>query len=192
MDEANHSTPVDDDNEDFLEAVLQLPVAVLVAFRDGTIGHVNSHFAARTGWSEEDLRGKRIETLVPAWAAKRHDTYVREFFANPRTRSMGGPGSSVSIKCANGAFVPAEVGLAPCPQADCVAAFVAIHKRDRSTFWLFFAALLVVVLGIGMLVCAVRWPAYAAVLHRGESLVGMGLGYMAVLFSRSRKDPNQP
>jgi PAS domain S-box-containing protein len=100
-------------DESVLQSALdQNPDGIVIADRSGTILYVNSSLRAMTGFTEEELVGESIETLVPARVRGHHAELRGRFLTQPRPRPMG-QGLDLTAMRADGTEVPVEISLSP-------------------------------------------------------------------------------
>ena len=95
--------------KDLLEAA---PDAMVIVNRDGHIVLVNSQAVKLFGWSRDELLGQPIDLLVPQRFSARHPDHRRNFFTEPRTRSLGA-GLELHGLRKGGSEFPVEISLNP-------------------------------------------------------------------------------
>ena len=89
-----------------------MPDAIVIANRAGRIVLANTQAEELFGYRHGELGGKEIEVLLPQ---RLHDAHVRhrtDFFAQPRSRSMGA-GLELYGRRKDGNEIPVEISLSP-------------------------------------------------------------------------------
>jgi PAS domain S-box-containing protein len=92
--------------------VESIPDAVVVVDARGRIVQVNAHTEALFGYDRRELRGQRIELLVPERLRHEHVAQRRGYDEAPRTRAMGA-GKKLAARHRSGRDVPVEIMLSP-------------------------------------------------------------------------------
>jgi two-component system sensor kinase FixL len=85
---------------------------ILVTNDKGEITQINPSGEKMFGYSDGELIGKKIETLVPQRIAERHVKERTGFYKNPHPRSMG-MGMNLAGRRKDGTEFPVEVSLSP-------------------------------------------------------------------------------
>ncbi|MDH3688732.1 MAG: PAS domain S-box protein [Gammaproteobacteria bacterium] len=93
----------------FLESA---PDAMTIVSRTGEIQFVNAQAERLFGYSKEELRSMKVEALMPERFRTKHVDDRRDYFANPRVRSMGN-GMGLFALTKDGRELPIEVSLSP-------------------------------------------------------------------------------
>ncbi len=62
---------------------------VVVINRDSRILFINKRLEELTGFEKSEIIGKNLDILIPQNFHYKHDTYVNNYFNNPKRRSMG-------------------------------------------------------------------------------------------------------
>lgn len=88
------------------------PVAMLVIDLNGSVLHLNTAAEQLTGYSKEELIGKKIEILVPDGLMQKHAS-LRENFVKALARRPMGEGRHLSAQHKAGHLIPVEIGLNP-------------------------------------------------------------------------------
>jgi PAS domain S-box-containing protein len=118
----------------FRLALEAAPTGMILVDRNGCIALVNSQVEKLFGYARAELIGQPIEMLVPERFRKRHPDYRAGFFADSKTRSMGGGRDLYGLR-KDGSEVPIEIGLNPLrtPQNEFVlSSVVDITERKHS------------------------------------------------------------
>ncbi|TLV02427.1 sensor histidine kinase [Dyadobacter luticola] len=90
---------------------------IVVVKKSGTIVMVNPKAKELFGYSELDLIGKQIETLIPPRFAKNHAQHRNQYMEAPRARGMG-HATDLYAKRSDGSEFPVEVSLSPFQTSD--------------------------------------------------------------------------
>jgi PAS domain S-box-containing protein len=98
--------------ERYAELLDAAPDAMVVAGEDGTITLVNRQTELLFGYARTEMVGKSVDLLIPEPLRRGHARHVRDFFASPRTRSMGS-GLDLFGQRKDGTRIPIEVSLSP-------------------------------------------------------------------------------
>jgi PAS domain S-box-containing protein len=113
-----------------IEAMLSLmPDAAIVVDGAGTITHTNDALATLFGYSDDELLGRPIETLVPERFRAEHRTDRANYSKAPGTRAMGAGLPLFGRRC-DGTEFPVDISLAPFEAGDGRAIVAAV--RDIS------------------------------------------------------------
>lgn len=112
--------------------VEDVPDAVVVVDRDGTIVHVNGSVESVLGYRPAELRGAPIDKLLPPSARTVHHHHMAEYATAPRARRMG-VGLELRARRQDGSEIPVDVALVPIQGASgLTAAFVRdVSARRR-------------------------------------------------------------
>ncbi len=108
------------------QAILEAtPDAIIVADANGRIVTFNSQAEAMFGYARDELRGKRVETLIPERLRAAHEEHRARYMSNPVPRPMG-TGLDLYGRRADGTEFPADISLsvAPGPQGPLMVAVV--------------------------------------------------------------------
>ena len=100
--------------ETFRLSVEHSPAGKVLTDAEGKIILVNAQIESAFGYSRDELIGQSVETLVPSAVKRRHETFVRDFLADPQRRAMGEDREIFGQRKDGGVF-PIEVGLTPVP-----------------------------------------------------------------------------
>lgn len=88
------------------------PDGIVITDAQGVIRGANPRAAELFGYTQEELLGQTIESLMPERFRKRHGGHREEYQANPRTRRMG-LGQNLFGLRKDGTEFPADIMLKP-------------------------------------------------------------------------------
>jgi PAS domain S-box-containing protein len=117
----------------FRSIVEGAPNAMLVANREGRIVLVNRKTEELFGYTREELFIQSIEMLMPLRYREQHPAKVRNFFENPRNRSIDAKGDLYGQR-KDGSEFPLELGLAYIQEGEqtlALASVIEISKRKE-------------------------------------------------------------
>ncbi|MBI3822878.1 MAG: PAS domain S-box protein [Planctomycetes bacterium] len=100
-------------NKTLLDILESAPDAMVTIDGHGTIVLVNIQTEKMFGYDRTEMRGKKIEMLVPARYHKKHVQKRRGFFDEARTRPMGAAGLPLFGVRKDGREFPVEISLSP-------------------------------------------------------------------------------
>ncbi|SNY37232.1 hybrid sensor histidine kinase/response regulator [Paractinoplanes atraurantiacus] len=86
------------------------PDAMVGVTEDGTITLVNAQTEKLFGYARKELLGRNVDILVPERVRAAHPGQRARYFAEPRTRQLGG-GASLAAVRKDGSEFPAEISL---------------------------------------------------------------------------------
>jgi PAS domain S-box-containing protein len=126
--------------EQWFQTILDAaPDAMVGVASNGRIVLANNQTEAVFGYPRTALIGRPIELLVPNRWKEVHPEHRERYFANPRTRPMGGAVLELSGRRADGTEFPAEVSLSAIESDQGLIAIAAVRdvserKRVEATF----------------------------------------------------------
>ncbi|HET9332311.1 MAG TPA: response regulator [Gemmatimonadota bacterium] len=119
-----------EDTERFFRSVLELaPDGLMVVDEQGVIQVANVQCEALFGYTQAELIGRSVETLVPEDVRAGHAALREAFNRNPSTRSMGA-GRELQGQRKDGTLFAIEIGLSPLPGRNGSRAQTAVSIRD--------------------------------------------------------------
>lgn len=96
---------------DHLEAIFEYAtIGILITDEKGIITAVNPFALNEFGYTENELKGQKVEILIPSRYHERHSHYHDNFIASQNTRRMGINLEVYAIK-KDGTEIPVEIGL---------------------------------------------------------------------------------
>lgn len=98
--------------EKFRMVVESSPNGLIIVNADQIIVQVNPQAEKMFGYSRSQLVGQSINVLIPARYSHNHDSYFRNFMANPLVRAMGSGRDLYALR-QDGQEFPIEIGLTP-------------------------------------------------------------------------------
>lgn len=101
-------------------------IGVVIVDEDQQIILANSFAGKLFGYSPEDLRGEKLETLIPSDFREKHRTHQKDFYAHPVSRPMG-LGMDLFAVRKDGSEFPVEVSL-------------GTYKTESQTFTIAFVS----------------------------------------------------
>jgi PAS domain S-box-containing protein len=103
----------DQSSKTLLDILESAPDAMVTIDRRGTIVLVNAQTEKMFGYDRTEMRGKKIEMLVPARYHQKHVHDRRGYFESPRVRAMGAKGKPLFGVRKDGREFPVEISLSP-------------------------------------------------------------------------------
>ena len=110
--------------ESLLEAV---PVALVGMDQAGVIRFVNHQTESLFGYDRDDLVGQPIQTLVPEYLWEVYTEHREEYFADPRSRSMG-LDLQLSGRQQDGTELPVNISLSHLDAGDVLLVITAVRE----------------------------------------------------------------
>ena len=95
-----------------LRVLAESPDGLLLCDAEGRIVFANDSVASITGYPVEQLRGMRVDELVPDPVRERHADLRAGYRSSPHRRPMG-RGLVLSVQRSDGRLVPVEISLSP-------------------------------------------------------------------------------
>ena len=113
--------------ESLLEAV---PDALVGMDQGGVIRFVNHQTESLFGHDRDDLVGQPIQMLVPEYLWEVYSEHREEYFADPRSRSMG-LDLQLGGRHHDGSEVPVNISLSPLDTGDVLLVITAVREVSR-------------------------------------------------------------
>jgi PAS domain S-box-containing protein len=116
------------------QLVEAVPVGIIVAGEDGSIGLANEAAQSLFGYEAADLLGKSVDVLVPDDLRHLHQRHRLQFLARPQARVMGNEKDLSGVR-KDGSRFDAEIGLSPLmrgSRVSVVATVVDVSERRRA------------------------------------------------------------
>ncbi|MCA9412777.1 MAG: PAS domain S-box protein [Candidatus Omnitrophica bacterium] len=98
--------------ETFATVIQSSLFAVLIVDQEGCIRFANETVRELFGYSVEDLKGEKVEILLPDRIRSAHPGHREDYFSKPEVRAMG-EGRDLNAKRKDGSEFPVEIGLNP-------------------------------------------------------------------------------
>ncbi len=98
------------DYESFHALYNYASIGILITNNKGEIQMSNKYIEQQFGYEEDELKGKKVEMLMPSRYTKNHVSHREKYSANPHSRPMG-LGMELSGLKKNGTEFPVEVSL---------------------------------------------------------------------------------
>lgn len=108
-----------------------LPDATLLVDSTGRIARANALTKQLFGYGSDELRGQRIDALIPARFRDAHSAHCSDYFARPRVRGMGA-GLTLRALRKDGAEFPVEISLGPIETSNGTFVLAAIRDLSQS------------------------------------------------------------
>ncbi|MHB8881303.1 MAG: two-component system sensor histidine kinase NtrB [Thermodesulfovibrionales bacterium] len=109
------------------EQLLQsTPDAMVFVDRQARIVLTNAQLASLFGYTEEELTGRELESLIPERYRSGHRENVNQYFAHPQVRPMGTNLTIYGLR-KDGSEFPADISLSPLETEDGIVAVGAVR-----------------------------------------------------------------
>ncbi|MGZ3862126.1 MAG: PAS domain-containing sensor histidine kinase [Bacteroidia bacterium] len=99
-----------DTNVGFKTLFDNAPIGIVVVGKSGVLKLINPFAEKLFGYPEGELKGKKMDILIPDSKRDSHAKYHAEFLKNPKTRTMG-MGVELEGKKKDGSTFPVEISL---------------------------------------------------------------------------------
>lgn len=115
--------------EDTTRLLTAMPDAVIVCDKTGRIVFANTNVTHLLGYEPEELKGERVEILVPGVARAHHPDRRERYMRQSVTRPMSA-GGDLEASHKSGNTIPVSISLSPLTEAG--QAFVIAAIRDET------------------------------------------------------------
>ena len=98
-------------NEKQFEALFNYAtIGIIITDTTGTIVNVNKKAEEDFGYTKEEIKGQRVEILLPQSVRSKHEHYREDFYRHPSSRAMGAGRDLFGCR-KDGSVFPVEVSL---------------------------------------------------------------------------------
>jgi PAS domain S-box-containing protein len=104
------------------------PDAIVIVDEGGFIKRSNRQATFLFGYSKQELRGLKVDELLPESLRSAHEAHRNGFMADPRMRGMG-VDLDLKARKKNGAEVPVLINLSPVATAQGLFTIASIRRR---------------------------------------------------------------
>jgi PAS domain S-box-containing protein len=118
----------DKDKSSFERLLDFLPDSIVATDADGRILFANEQAAQLFGYTQAELANQTVESLLPGKYENAHQNHRENYFAAPRTRSMG-IGLELIGRKKDGTEFPVEISLSPAATKDGIMVLAAVRDH---------------------------------------------------------------